>query len=193
MLLDASKSRPLDGGPSFSLRNRLFRLCWGVAWTLLARWTPPPFHSWRRLVLVAFGAKIHPTARIHASVRVWYPPNLEVDSNAIIGPSVNCYCQGHIRIGSRAVVSQGAHLCAGSHDISDEHFQLVTKPIAVGDSAWLAAECFLGPGVSVGEGAILGARGVAFKPLLPWTVYAGNPAQAIKTRKLSPRKITSEK
>jgi putative colanic acid biosynthesis acetyltransferase WcaF len=48
--------------------------------------------------------------------------------------------------------------------------------------AWVAAEAFVGPGVTVGEGAVLGARGVAFKALEPWTVYAGNPAQPLKKR-----------
>lgn len=182
MLLDASRSKPLEGGPSFSLRNRLFRLFWGITWAVLARWTPPPFHRWRRFLLTAFGANVHATARIHASVRVWYPPYLEVGENATIGPHVNCYCQDHIKVGARAIVSQGAHLCAGSHDVDDENFQLITKPIVIEDRAWVAAECFVGPGVTVGEGAVLGARGVTFKNLQPWTVYVGNPAQERKTR-----------
>ncbi|MEZ2144649.1 putative colanic acid biosynthesis acetyltransferase [Bradyrhizobium sp. DN5] len=182
MLLDASQNKPLEGGPSFSLGNRLFRVLWGVSWILLARWTPPPFHRWRRSVLIIFGAKIHKSARIHASVRIWYPPYLEVGEHATIGPRVNCYCQDRIRIGDRAIVSQGAHLCAGSHDISDRNFQLTTRPIVIEDWAWLAAECFIGPGVTVGEGAVLGARGVAFRNLQAWTVYAGNPAQKIKDR-----------
>ena len=72
--LDARLSRPLEGGPSFPLRHRLFRAGWIVAWTLLARWTPPPLHAWRRLVLRLFGARLAPAARVYASARVWYPP-----------------------------------------------------------------------------------------------------------------------
>jgi len=178
----------MEGGPSFSLGNRVFRLFWILSWTVLARWTPPPLHWWRRLVLCFFGARIHPTARIHASVRVWYPPHLEVGENTTIGPRVICYCQDRITIGDRAIVSQGAHLCAGSHDISDERFQLITKPIVIEDRAWIAAECFVGPGVKIGEGAVLGARGVAFKDLSPWTVYVGNPAQRIKARTIQAKR-----
>lgn len=80
-------------------------------------------------------------------------------------------------------MSQGVHLCAGTHDIDDENFQLYAEPITVAAHAWLAAEAFVGPGVTVGEGAVLGARGVAFTDLLPWTVYVGNPARELRKRR----------
>ena len=63
-------------------------------------------------------------------------------------------------------------------------FQLTASPITIGAGAWIAAEAFVGPGVEVGEGAVLGARGVAFRSLEAWTVYGGNPAKAIKPRVL---------
>jgi putative colanic acid biosynthesis acetyltransferase WcaF len=82
-----------------------------------------------------------------------------------------------------AEVAQYVHLVAGTHDIDSPSFQLYTKPIRIGSHAWLASGCFVGPGVTIGEGAVLGARGVTFKDLSPWTVYAGNPARRIKTRR----------
>jgi putative colanic acid biosynthesis acetyltransferase WcaF len=83
-----------------------------------------------------------------------------------------------------SLASQGAHICAGTHDIEDVHFQLRARPIVIGYRAWIAAEAFVGPGVTVGDGAVLGARGCAFKDLDPWTVYVGNPARALKRRKV---------
>ena len=103
---------------------------------------------------------------------------------SFLGPNVNCYSMDRITIGDYALVSQGAHLCAGSHDISDPSFQLISKPIVINSQAWVAAEAFVGPGVTVGKGAVLGARGVAFRSLDPWTVYAGNPAKPLKKRVL---------
>ena len=182
MLLSADTTRPMEGGPSFALKHRLYRAAWGMAWTALARWTPAPMHGWRRLILRLFGAHIAATARVYGSARIWYPPNLIMGAHSVIGPLVNCYNQDLITIGSYVVVSQGAHLCAGTHDIADPNFQLITRPIRIDDRAWIAAEAFVGPGVSVREGAVLGARGVAFKDLEPWTVYAGNPAKALKSR-----------
>jgi len=153
---------------------------------LLAAWTPPPFHAWRRCVLQLFGARLHSTARVYGSARVWYPRNLTMHAHAVIGPRVNCYCMDRITLGERVVVSQGAQLCGGTHDISDPHFQLMTRPIVIGAGAWVAAEAFVGPGVTVGEHAVLGARAVLFKDAEPWTVYAGNPAVGVKRRVFKP-------
>jgi len=89
-----------------------------------------------------------------------------------------------ITIGANAIVSQDAELCAGTHDVEDPDFQLVAKPIVIGDHTWIAAGAFVGPAVTIGEGAILGARAVTFKDLPPWEIYIGNPARFLKTRKL---------
>ncbi|MDB5395219.1 MAG: putative colanic acid biosynthesis acetyltransferase [Rhodospirillales bacterium] len=182
-ILDAADSQPFDGGPSFSLGHRAYRALWNIAWCLLASWTPPFFNPWRRQVLRAFGARITSTARIHGSARIWYPANLVMAEHACLGPRVNCYSMAKITLDAYALASQGAHLCAGTHDIDDQNFQLCVAPITIGKKAWIAAEAFVGPGVNVGEGAVLGARGVAFGDLEPWTVYAGNPAREIKKRK----------
>jgi putative colanic acid biosynthesis acetyltransferase WcaF len=129
-----------------------------------------------------FGSAIAPTARIYGSARVWYPPNFKLGDYACVGPRVTIYCMEDITVGDHAVVSQGAHLCAGTHDIEDSCFQLLARPIFIGARAWIAAEAFVGPGVTVGRGAVLGARGCAFRDLDPWTVYGGNPACKLKSR-----------
>jgi putative colanic acid biosynthesis acetyltransferase WcaF len=170
------------GGPSFALQHRLFRAAWQVSWTLLAAWTPPPLHRWRRLVLMAFGATMHPSAKVHSSARVWYPPNLRMEARAVLGPRSTCYCVAPVVLEEGAIVSQGAHLCGATHAVDGLSFQLVAKPIVIGKGAWIAAEAFVGPGVTAKEGAVLGARGVAFGDLEPHTIYIGNPARALRAR-----------
>lgn len=182
--LDATANRPLEGGASFSLGNKLARVGWRIGWLVLARFTPPPLHGWRRLVLKAFGAKVAKGARVHASVSVWLPANLELGESCLIGPGVRLYNQGRISIGARTVVSQGAHLCASSHDVNDPHFQLVLRPINIGEQCWVAAEAFVGPGVIMHDRAVLAARGVLFRDAEADTIYRGNPAEPIKHRKL---------
>ena len=180
--LDAAREGSREGGATFSLSNRLFRAAWSVTWLLLAAWTPPPLRAWRRLLLTTFGAKLARGANVYASARVWYPPNLVMEPFACLGPKVTCYCMAPIRLGAYALVSQGGHLCAGTHRIDDPDFQLVARPIRIGENAWIAAEAFVGPGVTVGEGAVLGARAVAMRDLEPWTVYSGNPAATLRAR-----------
>lgn len=180
---DASVGSIFDGAPSFGLRHRLLRATFALVWTLAARWTPPPLHAWRAMMLRLFGAHVGRGARIYASAKVWYPPNLTLGDRAVVGPGAILYCMGPMRVGARAVISQRAHLCGGTHDVDDADFQLIARPIEVGADAWVAAEAFVGPGVTVGEGAVLGARSVAVRDLAPWTVWAGNPARQLRARK----------
>jgi putative colanic acid biosynthesis acetyltransferase WcaF len=183
-ILDARENDTWRGGASFTLRNRIYRFVWAAVWQLFAAWTPPPLHGWRRLLLRLFGAKIAPTAGVYPSARIWSPANLEVGDFAFIGARVIVYSMAKITFAPYALASQGAHICAGTHDIEDVRFQLQARPIVIGYRAWIAAEAFVGPGVTVGDGAVLGARSCAFQSLEPWTVYVGNPARAIKPRKV---------
>jgi putative colanic acid biosynthesis acetyltransferase WcaF len=171
------------GRRSFSLKHQLFRALWQLVWLLLAAWTPPPLHPWRRVILRAFGAKVQKRCDVRGSARVWYPPNLSLGEGALIGPNVNCYNMAPIELERFALVSQGAHLCAGNHDIDDPEFKLFSKAIVLGAYSWVAADAFVAPGVTVGEGAVLGARGAAFGDLQPWTLYLGNPAVPKRKRK----------
>lgn len=182
--LDSRKTRPDEGGPSFTLGNRIYRAIWGITWALLASWTPPMLRGWRRWLLRRFGATVAPTANVYSSARIWSPANLVIDHRATIGREVNVYSMGPIHIHAHAIISQGAHLCAGTHDIESPTFQLRTRPIIIGERAWIAADAFVGPGVTVGEGAVLGARGCAMRDLDPWTVYSGNPAIALRPRRI---------
>jgi putative colanic acid biosynthesis acetyltransferase WcaF len=184
--LSAETNRPLEGGASFSLGNRVLRVIWSAVWLTFCRFTPPPLHPWRALILRLFGARIGRQVRVHGSARIWLPSNLELGDRVLIGPGAVLYNQGTIVIGARTVISQRAHLCASSHDIADPHFQLVLRPIRIGVQCWVAAEAFVGPGVAVGDRAVVGARAALFGDAREDGVYSGNPAQWLKTRELQP-------
>jgi putative colanic acid biosynthesis acetyltransferase WcaF len=92
-----------------------------------------------------------------------------------------------VTIGARVTVSQGAHLCAGSHDSRRATMPLLRPPIDIEDDAWIAADAFVGPKVRVKEGAILGARAVALEDLEPWSIYLGNPAARVRAREFERR------
>ncbi|MEQ3625734.1 MAG: hypothetical protein ABNH26_03485 [Celeribacter sp.] len=173
-----------SGAPSFSLRNRLGRAVFCVTWTLVAAWTPAPLHRWRIAILRLFGADIAWSARLHGSVRIWRPANLSIGAEALIGRGAWLYCMDRIDIGAQAVVSQRAHLCTGSHRLDDPAFRLITAPIRIAPRAWIAAEAFVGPGVSVAHGAVVAARAVTMRNVPPWQVVAGNPARPIGQRSL---------
>ena len=176
-----------DACPSqHSFRNKLARALWQVVWALLFRPSPRLCFGWRRALLRAFRADIGKGAKIMPSARIWAPWNLTIKEHGAIGEHVDCYNVAPITIGSHATVSQYAHLCAATHDITHPNMRLVTAPITIRDAAWVCAGAFVSMGVTVEEGAVCGARAVVVKDVPPWTVVAGNPAQEIKTREIQP-------
>jgi putative colanic acid biosynthesis acetyltransferase WcaF len=169
-------------GPSFSLRNRIGRMLWGLVSVLLFRFSPRPLHEWRSFLLRCFGAKVGVGVHVYPGVNIWAPWNLELADECGIASGATLYSQGKITVGRRAVISQGAHLVTGTHDYSDAGFPLITKPIHIGDHAWVAAEAFVHPGVSIGEGCVIGARSVVTRDMPDWMVCAGHPCQPLKSR-----------
>lgn len=102
-----------------------------------------------------------------------------------MGDHARCYCVDKVSIGAHAMVSQFSYLCSASHDITKRKMPLITAPIHVEDQAWVCADAFVGPGVTVGQGAVVGARAAVFKDVPPWTVVGGNPAKFIKKREIT--------
>jgi putative colanic acid biosynthesis acetyltransferase WcaF len=164
--------------------NRVARFLWGWVYRLLFRPSPQFFYAWRRMLLRTFGAKIGHGAIVHPSVRIWAPWNLEMDDHACLAFGVDCYCVDKVSLGRRATVSQDAFLCTASHDIHDPATPLVTRPIRIAEGAWVFARAFIGPGVTLGEGAVAAACAVVVKDVEPWTVVGGNPAKVIGKREL---------
>lgn len=169
-------------GASFSLKNRIARTVWSAICLILFRCSPRPFHAWRASLLRVFGAKMGKNCHIYPGAFIWAPWNLECGDQAGVADGAIIYNQARIRVGTRSVISQGAHLCSGTHDHTDPNFSLIARPIVVGDHAWVAAEAFVHPGVTIGEGAVIGARAVVTKDMPPWMVCAGHPCQPIKPR-----------
>jgi putative colanic acid biosynthesis acetyltransferase WcaF len=162
--------------------NKLGRLVWGFVWATLFRPTPRWFCGWRRMLLRVFGARIGHGAKVMPSARVWAPWNLTMGEYACLSHGVDCYCVAPIEIGAHATVSQYSFLCAATHDETDPHMALVARPIRIGDQAWVAADVFVGPGVTIGAGTVVGARSSVFRDLPPWKVCHGTPARPVRDR-----------
>lgn len=169
--------------PSFSVSNRAARALWQLTWIVFIRLSPRPFHAWRRWLLLAFGAKVGKGCRVYPDVRVWAPWQLELGERVLIGNGVHLYNMAPMSIGDDCIVSQGAHLCGGSHDIDSPNFQLITKPISLGKNVWVCAEAFVGQGVCIADGCVVGARSVLMHSVdEPWSVWAGHPATKRRLR-----------
>lgn len=171
---------------AMSRSNQIKRLLWNLVWILFARPIPRRVaNGWKIFLLNIFGAKVHSTAVVYSSVKIYQPWNLEMHEYACLAPEVDCYNVGKITIGSHATVSQKSYLCSASHNIYSKDHELIFKPIVIESQAWVGAEAFIGMGVRIGEGAVVGARAVVFKDVVSWTIVGGNPAKYLKDRKIS--------
>ena len=163
-------------------RYELFlRVLWAFVHPLF-RYSPRIFWSWRTWILRLFGASIGSDVHIYPTVMITLPWNLRVGSDASVGDRAILYNLGRISIGAAATISQGAHLCAGTHDYSRADLPLLKVPITIGEGAWVCADSFIGPGVNVGNYAIVGARAVAMRDVDEWSIMVGNPARMIGKR-----------
>lgn len=165
----------------YSRREYLLRILWALV-TPLFRHSPRPLFSWRRMLLRLFGAQVGNGAHVYPSARIYLPWNLTLGEECSIGEWALVYNLGPVTIGDRATISHRAHLCAGTHDYSDPTLPLLRLPIAIGSQAWVCADAFIGPGLQVGEGAVVGAAAVVTTDVAPWQVVGGNPARVIKDR-----------
>ncbi|MFK8163478.1 MAG: putative colanic acid biosynthesis acetyltransferase [Lewinella sp.] len=166
----------------FSFQDKLRRFCWTICWGLLCRWTPKPLHFWRRFILRLFGAKLGKQNFIYPTCTIWAPWLLETGDLVTIGPGVEVYNPGGIKIGHHSILSQHSFLCGATHDYDVQDFTYLKKPIILEPYVWICARAIVLPGVHCQEGSILGAASVTSRDLLPWSLYAGNPCKKIKER-----------
>ena len=168
----------------FPRRAVLGRWLWALVQTTLFRWSPRPLHGFRARLLRLFGADIREPNHvvIFPTAKVTFPWKLVLEPRAMVGPNVTLYNLAPITFRRGATASQNCHLCAGTHDFLVWSMPLVTAPIVIGENVWLAADVFVGPGVSIGELAVVGARSVVVRDLPARTICVGNPCRAVKDR-----------
>lgn len=167
----------------YSRRENIERVLWAL-FKPLFHFSPRLCYGWRRGLLRLLGARIGHSVQIHPSVRIFLPSLLVIGDEAAVGEDVRLYNLGPMVIGAQATLSQGAHLCGGSHDHREAALPLIRAAIHIGSAAWICADAFIGPGVTVADGAVVAARAVVMRDVPCWQVVAGNPARIIGARTL---------
>lgn len=168
----------------YTRRELLGQRLWQLVWLLFFRPTPEKAHRWRAFLLCRFGADIPDPAQvvIFPSVRIYFPWKLRLEPRSMVGRRVILYNLAPIILRRGANVSQGVHLCTGSHDFLRWDMPLVTAPIEIGANAWIAADVFVSPGVTIGELAVIGARSVVLRDQPARMICAGHPCRPLKPR-----------
>lgn len=163
-------------------RSLPVQLGWWFVGAALVRSSYLPFSGLKVFVLRLFGAKLGKGVRVKPGVHIKFPWRLRVGDHSWIGERVWIDNLSEVSIGSHTCVSQGVYLCTGNHRWDTPDFSLDAKPIEIGNHVWLAAGSAVGPGVRVGDGAVLTLGSVAAKSLDPWSIYSGNPIRRVGAR-----------
>lgn len=158
----------------WSRKELVGRLLWGLIKPLFM-FSPRPMWGWRRFLLRLFGANISENVHIYPSVIIVIPWNITVGKDSAIGDGVRLYALGPIEVGERVTISQGSHLCAGSHDWRVSEMPLIKSSIKVEDDVWICADAFVGPDVTIGMRSIVSARACVMRDVGSDVIAEGNP------------------
>jgi putative colanic acid biosynthesis acetyltransferase WcaF len=188
--MDDEANKPIDVYQRLDKAARLWypkweyisRRIWLIVQATIFRCTPRIFGGSRRFLLRLFGAKLANTAEFKAAARVMHPWLLKMGEYSLVAEGCNVYNLGPITIGHHTVISQYAHLCAGTHDFTKSNLPLERSFITIGNGVWICADAFIGPDVTIGDNTIIGARAVVTKDVPSGVIVAGNPARIIRER-----------
>lgn len=189
---DSPKTTPifqrLDRCPRYpySASEYARRFAWHWVHKCLIRPSPLRAYAWRRFWLARFGASVAAPSAVRPSTSVLHPWLFSLGRYSILGDRVTVYNLGPVAIGDHTVISQDTYLCAGTHDYTQPDMPLQRLPITIGHGVWICAAAFIGPGVTIGDNAVIGARSVVTSDVPPGVVVAGNPAKIIKPRPMQP-------
>lgn len=165
-------------------RSNWFVLFWWLVQAVTFPLTPHNLSVIRVAILRLFGAKIGKGVVIRPTARFTFPWKIEIGDYSWIGDDAVLYSLDFIYIGKHAVISQECYLCTGSHDIQSRNFTLKTAPITIGNGAWVATDCFVGPGVQIGANSVVGARSSVLRSLPAGYICLGTPARPHAPRQM---------
>ena len=133
-------------------------------------------------ILRGFGAQIGRGVVLKPNVNIHFPWKLTIGDFAWIGEESWILNFEPVTIGAHCCVSQRVFLCTGNHDFRDVAMSYRNASITLADGVWVAANAFVGPGVTIGYGAVILAGTTVARSLEGNGIYQGVPAQKVGVR-----------
>lgn len=140
------------------------------------------FRKFRVLCLKIFGAKIEWDVSIHPTAIIEYPWNITIKNKSSIGAKCWIYAMAPIIINKFSCIGNEVKILTGTHDINSTTFDLITKPVSIGEGCWVSTAATILPGINIGNYCVIGTNSVVTKDTNDYDVYCGNPAKFIKKR-----------
>lgn len=141
-----------------------------------------PSHHVRRFFYRVCGIKIGSGSTIHTGARFYYPPNISIGKDSIIGEGVVLDGRDKLTIQDHVDIASEVMIYNAQHDINDENFKAITAPVAIEDYVFIGPRVIILPGVTVKKGAVVGAGAVVTKDVEEFKIVGGVPAKEIGER-----------
>jgi putative colanic acid biosynthesis acetyltransferase WcaF len=171
---------------AYTRKEYVRRILWRAVEKTVFRWSPARAFGWRRMLLRQFGSKMGHHSYVRNTNKIFHPWLLEMDNWTNLADGVRIYNLGPVSIGTQTVISMNTFVCAGTHDYTKPDLPLLRPAIRIGRGVWIAAEAFIGPGVTIGDNCVIAARAVVTRDVPPAVIVGGNPARVIKPRQMNP-------
>ncbi len=166
-------------------RSGVYVLLWWLVQAIAFPLSPHFANGFRCWLLRRFGATVGEGVIVRPTARFTYPWKLTIGDFCWIGDDVVLYSLAEIQLGNHCVVSQKSYLCTGSHDVGDRQFGLKTNPIRLGNGVWIATDCFIAAGVTIGSNTVVGARSSVFSDLPGGQICLGSPCRPKSPRRMA--------
>lgn len=145
-----------------------------------------PSHFIRRFIYRFWGIKIGSGSTLHMGAVFYFPPNIKIGNDTIIGENVVLDGRGPLIIGDHVDIASEVMIYNSQHDMSAEDFanpdQVITKSVEIGDYVFIGPRAIILPGVKIGKGAVVGAGAVVTKDVEEFKIVGGVPAKEIGER-----------
>jgi maltose O-acetyltransferase len=115
--------------------------------------------------------------------RFLHAPGVSIGNRCVLNQGTLLDGRRHaITIGDDVSIGPEAAILTLGHDPRSPLFSDRGGPVRIGDHVWIGFRAIVLPGVSIGEGAVVGAGAVVTRDVPAFVIVAGNPARAIGTR-----------
>jgi acetyltransferase-like isoleucine patch superfamily enzyme len=143
-----------------------------------------PIHTFRWFVYNLSGMQLPFDSHIHMWARFFYPANISIGHDTIIGDHAFLDGRDKLVIGNHVDIASEVMIYNSEHDISSEDFGAIIDRVEIEDYCFIGPRVTILPGVKIGRGAVVGAGAVVTKDVEPFTVVGGVPAVKIGERKI---------
>lgn len=151
----------------------------------------------KALLLKVRGASIGRRVVFYPGVWICTGQNLQIGNDVDLALDVLITTDGGVRIGDRTLIGYRTQILSTNHNIPKQGELIFNaghsyKPVCIKNDVWIGANCLILPGVTIGEGAVVGGGSVVTKDVPPNSVVAGVPAKVIRMRESQTHGIINE-